>query len=187
MKRGDVLFRVLDGKLEQVVFVEESLAGSDCTVRTYVVRDACKHVRCAAEMYVGSEREAWEKYLREVRIGVSEAERAIEDAEEELDIVKEEVVRVQLRLLNLGAEVRVRDVFTCPTCSSHKLDEVMDEVMQTTEVVGVALTEMGIACEYGECSHDGGFVINFSCGACGFPVADDEAGLVKFLRQDQEE
>ena len=118
---------------------------------------------------------------------MSDAMRAVSDAEEELVIVREEVAKVKVRLLNLGGHVWVKDVFTCPECGSHKLDEVMDEVMQTTEVTSVALTEAGVACEYGECSHDGGFVINFSCGACGFPVADDEAGLVKFLRQDQEE
>ena len=182
MKRGDVLFRVLDRKLEQVVFVEESLAGSDCTVRTYVVRDGCKHVRCASGMYVGSEKEAWEKYLKEVKVGVSEAKRAVEDAEEELVIVREEVSRVQLRLLNLGGEVRVKDVFTCPECEAHLLDEVMNDVMQTTEVTGLALTDGGVACEYGVATHEGGELCRFECGSCGFPVAEDEAGLVKFLR-----
>jgi rubrerythrin len=137
--------------------------------------------------YVGSEKEAWEKYLKEVKVGVSEAKRAIDDAEEEWVIAKEEVARVHLRLMNLGGEVRVKDVFACPVCGSHLLDEVMNEVMQTTEVTGLALTEGGVACEYGDCSHDGGFVINYLCGVCGFSVAEDEAGLVKFLRQNQEE
>jgi hypothetical protein len=134
-----------------------------------------------------SEREAWEQYLREAKIGVSEVERAIEDAEEELEIVREEVARVQVRLLNLGAEVRVQDVFTCPTCSSHKLEEVMDEVMQTTEVTGVALTEMGVVCQYGDCSHDGGAVIEYKCGMCGCVIAENEVELLEFLRSNQEE
>jgi rubrerythrin len=186
MNRGDVLFRVLDGKLEQVVFVEESL-NPDCSVPTWLVRDACKRVRCSRGSYVESEKEAWEKYLKELKISVSEAKRAIDDAEEEWVIAKEEVARVHLRLMNLGGEVRVKDVFACPVCGSHLLDEVMNEVMQTTEVTGLALTEGGVACEYGDCSHDGGFVINYLCGVCGFSVAEDEAGLVKFLRQNQEE
>jgi hypothetical protein len=98
---GDKLYRVCaNGVLEVVTFVDESLAGKDSTVTTYVVRDSEDRVsRCSKERYVGSEREALEKYLKEMEECVPEAERAAAAAGWHLAWVREEVTRVKLVLL----------------------------------------------------------------------------------------
>jgi hypothetical protein len=100
---GDKLYRVCaNGVLEVVTFVDESLAvpGPDCSKLTFVVRDSEDRVsRCSKERYVGSEREALEKYLKEMEECVPEAERAAAAAGWHLAWVREEVTRVKLVLL----------------------------------------------------------------------------------------
>lgn len=77
--------------------------------------------------------------------------------------------------------MRTEAAFTCPQCGSHKLDEVMIAVIQTTEITTVEQTEEGLACDYGDCTHDGGEVAHYQCGHCGHIVATSEQELAQIL------
>ena len=77
--------------------------------------------------------------------------------------------------------------FTCPRCGGHKLEEVMIEVVQTTVITAVECVENGLACDYGDCSHDGGEVSCYQCGNCGNVVAENEAALRELLFPGSEE
>lgn len=190
MNPGEKLYRVNgDGVLEVVEFVEESLAGPDCTVTTYLVRGClnCRgknfqKFRVSKEMYVGSELLAWERYLREAEASVPEAEKAAVAAGKHWERVRAEVVRAREELVRLGGVIQVKDVFTCPDCGGKRLEEVMEGVVQSSEVVAVAFTEGGLACEYGLVSHDGGEVVRYQCVDCGRFLGGCEEELGELMR-----
>ena len=75
----------------------------------------------------------------------------------------------------------IADIFTCPQCGEHRLEEVMAHVVQTTDIIIVELTDKGLACDYGDCSHDGGVVQAYCCFYCGYKVAATEKQLIKVL------
>lgn len=79
---------------------------------------------------------------------------------------------------------KVEAVFTCPRCGEHKLEEVMIGVIQTTVITDVEATDMGLACGYGDTSHDEGEVEHYQCGHCGHTVAESEDDLIKLLNLD---
>jgi hypothetical protein len=133
-------------------------------------------------MYCRSELEAWERYVGEVEACVPEAEKAVEAAVGRLEEARDELVRARAVVVRLGGGVRVEDVFTCPSCGAKRLEEVLGGVVQSSVVTHVAVTEAGVACEYGAVSHDGGEVLRYVCGCCGVVIADSEEGLVAFLK-----
>jgi predicted RNA-binding Zn-ribbon protein involved in translation (DUF1610 family) len=75
--------------------------------------------------------------------------------------------------------------FTCPSCGSHRLEEVMDGVCVSTEVLDVA---PGGDLDFGDCSHDDGVVDRYQCLNCGWqvPEATDSEALVAYLGVEDE-
>ena len=81
--------------------------------------------------------------------------------------------------------MKTEDLFTCPKCGSHKLDEILVGVIQTTVVTAVELTDEGLACDYGDSTHDGGEIAHYECGHCGHIVATSEEQLTQVLFDNQ--
>lgn len=77
--------------------------------------------------------------------------------------------------------MKTEEVFTCPQCGKHKLEEVMIGVIQTTVIDAVEATPEGVVYDYGDYSHDGGEVAHYQCGHCGKIVAEDEDKLAELL------
>jgi DNA-directed RNA polymerase subunit RPC12/RpoP len=86
-----------------------------------------------------------------------------------------------LSFFNMRNKMQVDALFTCPQCGSHKLDEVMIGVIQTTDITAVERTSEGLACDYGDCTLDGGTVAHYQCGQCGHEIASDEDELAEIL------
>jgi len=77
--------------------------------------------------------------------------------------------------------------FTCPDCGSHRLEEVMDDVTMTTEILSVG---PGGDLEYGDNSAgDSGTVDRYQCLNCGhvIPDATDSQELAVALGVDEAE
>lgn len=81
-KRGDTLYRIGQGQLEKVTFLEESLADPSCTQTTYLVREigSLRRVRCSVTMYLDTEKKAWERYLIEIEDALPGAEQSVLEA-----------------------------------------------------------------------------------------------------------
>jgi len=79
--------------------------------------------------------------------------------------------------------MKTEDIFTCPKCGSHKLDEVLFAVSQTSSITVIEpnFEESSLALDYGGYSHDGGELSHYSCGECGRLIAKDEKELANFL------
>jgi DNA-directed RNA polymerase subunit RPC12/RpoP len=79
--------------------------------------------------------------------------------------------------------MKVGDIFTCPKCGSHILEEVMCGVIQTTVISDVEEMETGVACDYVEATptYDEGEVTHYQCGHCGEIVAENETELAELL------
>jgi len=95
LKRGDKLYRVFNGALETVTFVEER------AVEMPFVTGACEYVftckkyggakfDCSMDMYEKTEMEAWTRYLRECDEAEPGCTKAIRDAEAALDYLSHE-------------------------------------------------------------------------------------------------
>jgi predicted RNA-binding Zn-ribbon protein involved in translation (DUF1610 family) len=77
--------------------------------------------------------------------------------------------------------MKTESLFTCPKCGSHKLNEILVGVIQTTEVTAVEQADDGLACDYGDSTHDGGEIAHYECGNCGNIVATSEEQLAQLL------
>jgi transcription elongation factor Elf1 len=78
--------------------------------------------------------------------------------------------------------MKVDKVFTCPQCGGHRLEEVMVGVISYSEVTDIEQTDTGLACEYGETTHDEGELARFQCLDCRHVVAESEDDLAEFLK-----
>jgi transcription elongation factor Elf1 len=110
-----------------------------------------------------------------------EAEKAVDAAGRHYDRVLGELDRARAELMRLGGSMRVEDVFTCPHCGAHKLEEVLVDVMQTSEVTSLELVDGMLACDYGAVTHDGGLVDHYRCVHCDKVIAGSEDELIEFL------
>lgn len=66
---------------------------------------------------------------------------------------------------------KIADLFTCPSCGSHRLEEVLTDVVESSEVTDLAGDQDDIYLEYGNTSTDGGQVDRYQCLDCGHVVA----------------
>ena len=91
--KGQKIFRIsyciIDKKptiVETVVFLEESLVGKDCTSKTWLVKDKVimEPWRCSIGMYEESEKEAWEKFEKELENGIQCTQETIQKAQLDL-------------------------------------------------------------------------------------------------------
>lgn len=68
--------------------------------------------------------------------------------------------------------------FTCKRCGSHRLEEVMTDVVVSSEITDVG---EGGDIEYGNVANDGGVVDRYQCLNCGEKVATDLQELCEVL------
>ena len=59
-------------------------------------------------------------------------------------------------------------VFTCPKCGEHAIEEIMVDVIVSSEVWITAHDPGGIVTTYGQQTNDDGHVDRYQCGSCGF-------------------
>ena len=77
---------------------------------------------------------------------------------------------------------RVVDVFTCPQCDGHQIEEIMADVTVATEVASF-YDDGGL--DYGEQTNSDGIVDRYQCETCGWAIpATDVEELIQFLRGD---
>jgi predicted RNA-binding Zn-ribbon protein involved in translation (DUF1610 family) len=77
--------------------------------------------------------------------------------------------------------METKDLFTCPECGKHRLEEVMTEVVQSSVIDTIEVVGDEVACEYGLCSYEGGEVSHYQCVDCGHVVAESVNELREFL------
>lgn len=73
--------------------------------------------------------------------------------------------------------------FVCPTCQSGRLEEIVVDVIQATEVEDVKDEDGCPSIEYGDHINDGGEVSRFQCFKCGEHIADNEDDLLVYLKE----
>jgi len=71
--------------------------------------------------------------------------------------------------------------FTCPSCGSHRLEEVMTGVTVASTVNSFEIDEDEISIDYGEQSNEDGMVERYQCKECGHVVANSQEELIDFL------
>jgi hypothetical protein len=76
----------------------------------------------------------------------------------------------------------ISEVFTCPECGEHHLEEVMLNVTVSSEVTSVDEFE---ECEYDVQTNDGGEVDRYECAECGWvvPNVKDAFDLFNWLKK----
>lgn len=104
--RGQKLYKVWNGDIEIVIFLESGLASRECTIATYLVKDwkTGRQSRVSTNMYQESERDAWELYLRECQDALPYAEKHLKEAQEQLEYTQNEIKRITKRLSNSPEE-----------------------------------------------------------------------------------
>jgi len=76
--------------------------------------------------------------------------------------------------------------FTCPECHTHKLDEVMSDVIQYSTIGIIEVDDNGmLAVDYAETYCENGSVDHYECGRCGYilPDVSSENDLKSFLEK----
>lgn len=83
----------------------------------------------------------------------------------------------------------IAELFTCPDCGRHRLEEVMENVVVTTVLEGIG--EDGDV-DYGEQSNEHGYVVRYQCVDCGHELVDEDGDhivdaetLWAYLKQQQ--
>jgi hypothetical protein len=105
-KHGDKLYRCFDGTLETAMFEKEAIADGATQptwlIRYHKPRFGSWGAQVSRDYYCLTEREAYEKYLREVENVLPQLEKGIQDAQASLDHARSEAKRVS-KLLGLIA------------------------------------------------------------------------------------
>ena len=85
--------------------------------------------------------------------------------------------------------LKVEEVFTCPHCGGHQLEEVMFSVIQSSPVLDMEVDDEGEDAEahiveYGDATHDGGEVSHYQCADCGEDLhcGSDDQSLYEYLK-----
>jgi peptidoglycan hydrolase CwlO-like protein len=96
-KHGDSLFSIEGGKLKRVIFIEESLSAPECTETTYVLRNlnSQSRFRCSKDMYVATSEQAWQRYLDQLQQALPDAEKAVINAQNQLNWLKNKILETQ--------------------------------------------------------------------------------------------
>jgi hypothetical protein len=83
MRTNDKLYRYVNGAREIVTFLSEGLADLTCSLSTYLCRNAKgERFRCSPNMYASTEREALERYIKEVAEGIESMHKQITELED---------------------------------------------------------------------------------------------------------
>jgi len=73
-------------------------------------------------------------------------------------------------------EAEITEVFDCPDCRGHRLEEVMDGVVVSSRVEKI--DEAGNF-QYGPQTNEGGVVICYQCVGCGLRLADTDGSRIE--------
>ena len=93
-------------------------------------------------------------------------------------------------------KMRIEEVFTCPNCSGHQVEEVMSQVVLSTPILEVSVDEedvdelnLAVSVEYDHDNEttDGGEVEHFQCLHCGEVIARSETDLYRYLKEHRPE
>lgn len=97
-----------NGDLETVVFLQEQILPG-ATIPTYSMKDLISDRRfsCSKDMYVETEQEAWERYLKECEQILPKLKEQLESLKEKVGDCEWEIRRTKKRL-SLSAEERAR-------------------------------------------------------------------------------
>lgn len=102
--RGDLMYSAFAGKLRVVRFVREEIAPG-ASLPTYIMQEGefpnRREFRCPTDMYVETEREAWEIYLKECESYLPNLVNGIQEAKDRLQRCKSEIQRASKRIRKL--------------------------------------------------------------------------------------
>ena len=73
--------------------------------------------------------------------------------------------------------------FKCTSCGFDKIEEVMHGVDLYTTIDSIKMVDGELKFEYGKKSVEDGFVGAYQCISCGELVADEEEGLLDYLKE----
>ena len=95
MQRGDTVYNVSNGQLETAAFVEESIVeGASKPTWLLISHRDRRRIRCSTKMYVDTEQKAWERYLRECKEALPNANKSVQEARAHLSHVRSEIARI---------------------------------------------------------------------------------------------
>lgn len=96
---GDKMYRVdADGEVELVIFVQEQIQPG-ATRSTYTMRDSTgRRFSCSTDMYVPTQKEALERYLKELERELPKAQQFAEAAQAHVIYLKERMKRTRKKL-----------------------------------------------------------------------------------------
>lgn len=91
---GDKLYDCFTGSLRTVTFVSQGLA-EGASVPTYILREASgRKFRCAIDMFLPTEREAYQRYLDNCKQAIPGMRKQITELNESLAFFESEIVRL---------------------------------------------------------------------------------------------
>jgi hypothetical protein len=77
--------------------------------------------------------------------------------------------------------------FVCPKCGKDSgIEEVMQDVIQSSNLNGLELDGEEISCRYGDVEAEGGFISYYGCKSCGWKIPllhNDELSLFEWLQE----
>lgn len=116
-----------------------------------------------------------EYYYDPMSFGIEEDD--INDKDDR-NLIKQELIK-NLEQEGYKPSRKINYDFTCPQCGEHVVEEVMNEVTQTSVITNIEQDEHGIVCcDYDQKSvtTEGGDVdtIHYQCSNCGCPVELEE-------------
>lgn len=101
---GDKMYSAFCGKLRVVQFVREEIAPG-ATLPTYIMREGefpnREHFRCPTDMYVETEQEAWEIYLRDCENVLPSIIEQAKKAQDAVEHCKSEIEKTKARIAEL--------------------------------------------------------------------------------------
>lgn len=80
-----------------------------------------------------------------------------------------------------------RPDFTCPQCGNHTVEEVMENVTVSSEVLDLKEGDGEELIDYGEQRNDDGDVVCYQCIHCGHLISEGPNSLAKALKELKEE
>ena len=76
-----------------------------------------------------------------------------------------------------------RPDFTCPSCGHKVVEEVMQNVIVSSEVIDIHEGDGEEILDYGEQRNDDGDVVCYQCISCGYLISEGSNSLAKALKE----
>lgn len=101
-KNGQYVYTAWNGKLEKVTFLEQSLAGPECTIETWLCVDSDgRRFRCSTTMYLPSAKAAMQRHAEQVREALPRMRKAAEESARAVVDCEKEIARAEKAILSM--------------------------------------------------------------------------------------